>query len=147
MYTNRVFGTAIRVLFIEVSLFQDVMNKRFHCRMIDKYIFCMLVSSEPPVIRFCFRGPVSCTCWNNVLVLVTGKMNMTGEDLRLKWGELPHMCIYIQCTLYTEITKSGYPEMRAPQHTFHYWSVYVCYKKISGHLTIKDTFTCINVPL
>ena len=27
MYTNRVFGTAKCVLFIEVSLFQDVLNK------------------------------------------------------------------------------------------------------------------------
>ena len=30
MYTNRVFGTAKCVLFIEVSLFQGVLNKGFH---------------------------------------------------------------------------------------------------------------------
>ena len=29
MYTNRVFGTA---LFIEVSSFQGVLNKGFHCK-------------------------------------------------------------------------------------------------------------------
>ena len=31
MYTHRVFGTAKCVLFIEVSLFQGVLNKGFHC--------------------------------------------------------------------------------------------------------------------
>ena len=30
MYTNRVFGTA-KFLFIEVSSFQGVLNKGFHC--------------------------------------------------------------------------------------------------------------------
>ena len=33
MYTNRVFGTVKCVLFIEVSPFQDVLNKGFHCRL------------------------------------------------------------------------------------------------------------------
>ena len=31
MYANRVFGTAKCVLFIEVSLFKDVLNKAFSC--------------------------------------------------------------------------------------------------------------------
>ena len=31
MYTKRVFGTAKCVLFIEVSLFQGVLNEGFHC--------------------------------------------------------------------------------------------------------------------
>ena len=31
MYTNRVFGTEKCVLFIEVTSFQGVLNKRFHC--------------------------------------------------------------------------------------------------------------------
>ena len=31
MYTNRVLGTAKCVLFIEVSSFQDVLNKGLHC--------------------------------------------------------------------------------------------------------------------
>ena len=34
MYTNRVFGTAKCVLFIEVSSFQGVLNERFHCIII-----------------------------------------------------------------------------------------------------------------
>ena len=35
MYTNRVFGTAKYVLFIEVSLFQGVLNEGFHCTCIS----------------------------------------------------------------------------------------------------------------
>ena len=31
VYTHRVLGTAECVLFIDVSSFQDVVNKRFHC--------------------------------------------------------------------------------------------------------------------
>ena len=31
MYTNMVFGTVKSVLFIEVSSFQGVLNKGFHC--------------------------------------------------------------------------------------------------------------------
>ena len=31
MYTNRVFGTVKYVLFIDVSSFQGVLNKGFHC--------------------------------------------------------------------------------------------------------------------
>ena len=36
MYTNWVFGTVKCVLFIEVSSFQDVLNKGFHCSSLLK---------------------------------------------------------------------------------------------------------------
>ena len=39
MYTNRVFGTAKCVLFIEVSLFQGVLNE-FHCSIEYIYVQC-----------------------------------------------------------------------------------------------------------
>ena len=38
MYTSRVFGTAKSVPFIEVSLFQGVLNKGFPCIHVYTYI-------------------------------------------------------------------------------------------------------------
>ena len=50
MYTNKVFGTAKYVLFIEVSLFQGVLIKRFHCT------WCY----TPSVILTCTHGTILC---------------------------------------------------------------------------------------
>ena len=44
MYTNRVFGTAKCVLFIKVSLFQDVLNKGSYCSVFSRDIHHLLCS-------------------------------------------------------------------------------------------------------